>query len=178
VASGTQVTLSASGIDPAGGTLTYTWVAPAGIMLTPVAGTNGAQQTFLAPTVPAGSAPSTLSFNVTATSSASGLSASTNVPVVVNPIQDVVTITSAVYTTSKARLQVNVTDITPGITLTCTLNINNPATGKPYTAVMGPAVPAVVGNYSVTFTGINQPTKVTVTSTAGGTATSGVTKVR
>jgi len=100
------------------------------------------------------------------------------VPVVVNPIQDVVTITSAVYTTSKARLQVNVTDITPGIKLTCTLNINNPATGKPYTAVMGPAVPAAVGNYSVTFTGINQPTKVTVTSTAGGTASSGVTRVR
>ena len=62
-------------------------------MLTPVAETNGAQQTFLAPTVPAGSAPSTLSFNVTATSSASNLSASANVAVVVNPIQDVVTIT-------------------------------------------------------------------------------------
>ncbi len=178
VASGTKVTLNASGVDPAGGTLTYMWAAPAGITLTPVAGTNGAQQTFLAPTVPAGSAPNTLSFSVTGTSSASSLSANANVPVVVNPIQDVVTITSAVYTTSKARLQVNVTDITPGITLTCTLNINNPATGKPYTAVMGPAVPAAVGNYSVTFTGINQPTRVTITSSAGGTVSSGVTRVR
>ena len=177
VASGTKVTLSASGVDPARGTLTYIWVAPAGITLTSANG-DGSQQTFLAPTVPAGSAPNTMSFAVTAKSSASGLTATANVPVTVNPIQDVVTITSAVYTTLKARLQVNVTDITPGIKLTCTLNINNPATGKPYTAVMGPAVPAAVGNYSITFTGVNQPTKVTVTSTGGGSATSGVTRVR
>src|SRR3954469_7721594 len=177
VASGTKVTLSATGVDPAGGTLTYTWVAPQGITLTP-SGSNGAQQTFLAPTVPAGSAPNTLSFAVTVKSSASGLTASANVPVTVNPIQDVVTITSAVYRTSKAILTVNVTDITLGIKLTCTLNITNPATGKPWTAVMGPAVPAAVGNYSVTFTGINQPTNVTVTSSAGGSVSSGVTRVR
>ncbi len=177
VASGTKVTLSASGVDPAGGTLTYTWIAPQGITLTS-SGSGGSQQTFLAPTVPAGSAPTTLSFAVAAKSSTSGLTASANVPVVINPIQDVVTITAVVYTTSKAKLQVNVTDITPGIKLTCTLNINNPATGKPYTAVMGPAVPAAVGNYSVTFTGVNQPTKVTVTSSAGGTASSGTTRIR
>jgi hypothetical protein len=96
----------------------------------------------------------------------------------VNPILDVVTITSAVYRTLKGSLTVNVTDITPGIKLTCTLNINNPATGKPWTGVMGPAVPPAVGNYTIVFTGLNQPTKVTVTSTAGGTASSGVTRVR
>jgi hypothetical protein len=139
---------------------------------------NGSQQTFLAPTVPAGNAPNTLSFAVTAKSSTSGLTAVGNVSVVVNPIQDVVTITSAVYRTSKGSLQVNVTDITPGIKLTCTLDLINPATGKPWTAVMGPAVPAAVGNYSVTFTGINQPTKVTVTSSAGGSASTSVTRVR
>ena len=177
VASGTKVTLSASGVDPAGGTLSYTWVAPAGITLTAANG-NGSQQTFLAPTVPAGNAPNTLSFAVTAKSSTSGLTAVGNVSVVVNPIQDVVTITSAVYRTSKGSLQVNVTDITPGIKLTCTLDLINPATGKPWTAVMGPAVPAAVGNYSVTFTGINQPTKVTVTSSAGGSASTSVTRVR
>jgi hypothetical protein len=171
------VTLSASGVDPAGGTLSYTWVAPAGITLTSGNG-DGSQQTFLAPTVPAGNTPNTLTFAVTAKSSASGLTSVGNVNVVVNPIQDVVTITSAVYTTSKARLQVNVTDITPGIKLTCTLNITNPATGKPWTAVMGPAVPAAVGNYSVTFTGINQPTQVTVNSSAGGSASTAVTRVR
>ncbi|HEX3153224.1 MAG TPA: hypothetical protein VHV32_01305, partial [Candidatus Angelobacter sp.] len=177
VASGTKVTLSASGVDPAGGTLSYTWVAPAGITLTSGNG-DGSQQTFLAPTVPAGNTPNTLTFAVTAKSSASGLTAAGSVNVIVNPIQDVVTITSAVYTTSKARLQVNVTDITPGIKLTCTLNITNPATGKPWTAVMGPAVPAAVGNYSVTFTGINQPTQVTVNSSAGGSASTAVTRVR
>jgi len=73
---------------------------------------------------------------------------------------------------------VNATDITPGIKLTVTLNITNPATGKPWTAVMGPTTPPVQGNYTVTFTGMNQPTKVTVTSSAGGTASTAVTRVR
>jgi hypothetical protein len=171
------VTLSASGVDPGGGTLTYTWVAPQGITLTS-SSSDGSQQKFLAPTVPAGSAPNTFSFTVTGKSSTSGLSSTATVNVTVNPIQDVVTITSAVYRTLKGSMTVNVTDITPGIKLTCTLNVINPATGKPWTGVMGPAVPTAVGNYSIVFTGVNQPTKVTVTSTAGGTASSGVTRVR
>src|SRR5579884_1742294 len=177
VASGAKVMLSATGVDPAGGTLTYTWVAPQGVTLTP-SGTNGAQQTFTAPTVPSGSAPSTLSFAVTARSSASGLTATSNVAVTVNPIIDVVTITSAVYRTLKGSLTVNVTDITPGIKLTATMNINNPATGKPWTGVMGPTTPPAQGNYTIIFTGVNQPTKVTVTSSAGGSASSAVTRVR
>jgi hypothetical protein len=119
-----------------------------------------------------------LSFAVTAKSSVSGLTASTTVTVTVNPVLDVVTITSAVYRTLKGSMTVNVTDITPGIKLTCTLNINNPATGMPWTGVMGPAVPAAVGNYTIVFTGLNQPTKVTVSSTGGGAASSGVTRVR
>ncbi|HYX53818.1 MAG TPA: hypothetical protein VE783_10245 [Candidatus Limnocylindrales bacterium] len=177
VASGTSVTLNASGVDPAGGTLSYTWLAPQGVTLSASSG-DGSQQKFLAPTVPAGSAPSTFSFTVTAKSSASGLSSTATVNVTVNPILDVITITSAVYRTLKGSMTVNVTDITPGIKLTCTLDITNPATGKPWTGVMGPAVPAAVGNYSIVFTGVNQPTRVTVTSTAGGTASSGVTRVR
>jgi hypothetical protein len=178
VASGVKVTLSASGVDPAGGTLTYTWLAPQGVTLTPVAGTNGAQQVFAAPIVPPLSAPSTLSFAVTAKSSTSGLSATASVPVTVNPTIDSVTITNATYRTSKAALTVNASDSTPGIKLTCTLNINNPATGKPWTGVMGPANPPVPGTYSIIFTGLNQPTKVTITSTGGGSATSGITRVR
>jgi hypothetical protein len=177
VASGANVTLSATGVDPAGGILSYTWQAPAGITLT-ASGTNGAQQVFTAPSVPAGSPAKVLSFSVSATSSISGLTASTTVSVTVNPVLDVVTITSAVYRTSKSLLTVNVTDITPGIKLTCTLNTINPATGQPWTGVMGPAVPAVAGNYTSVFTGLNQPTKVTVTSTGGGAASSGVTSVR
>ena len=177
VASGAKVTLTATGVDPSGGTLTYIWLAPQGVALTS-SGNNGAQQTFTAPTVPAGSAPKPLLFTVTARSSSSGLTANAIVTVTVNPILDVVTLTSAVYRTLKGSLTVNVTDITLGIKLTCALNINNPATGKPWTAVMGPAVPPAAGNYSIIFTGVNQPTKVTVTSTAGGSASSGVTRVR
>jgi hypothetical protein len=178
VASGVKVTLSASGIDPAGGTLTYTWLAPQGVTLTPIAGTNGAQQVFAAPIVPPLSAPSTLLFAVTAKSLVSGLSATASVPVTVKPTIDLVTITAATYRTSKAALTVNASDSTPGIKLTCTLNINNPATGKPWTGVMGPASPPVPGTYSIIFTGLNQPTKVTVTSTGGGSASSGITRVR
>jgi len=44
------VTLTASGVDPNGGTLTYIWNAPAGITLTPTA-TDGSTQTFVVPTV-------------------------------------------------------------------------------------------------------------------------------
>jgi hypothetical protein len=177
VASGAAVTLTASGIDPSGGTLSYTWVAPGGITLTPVAG-NGAQQTFTAPTVPPLTAPSTLSFTVTALSSNTGLSSTTSVNVTVNPITDTVGITSATYTTTKASLTVNATDATPSVTLTCTLNTINPATGKPWTGVMGPTTPPVAGSYTIIFTGLTQPTNVTVTSTGGGSASSAVTRVR
>lgn len=178
VASGAAVTLSASGTDPASGTLTYAWVAPSGITLTPVSGTNGAQQKFTAPTVPPLTAPNTLSFAVTATSSVTGLSSTTNVSVTVNPVTDNVTISNATYKTTKATLTVNATDATPGVTLTCTLNTNNPATGKPWTAVMGPTNPPVAGSFTVDFTGLVQPTLVTVTSSAGGSASSAVTRVR
>jgi hypothetical protein len=180
VASGASVTLTATGVDPAGGTLTYTWTAPAGIVLTPVAGTNGAQQKFTAPTVPALSAASSLNFTVTATSSVAPnlSSAPATVTVVVNPVTDTITITNVVYRISKARLDVTVTDFTPGVTLTCTLDIINKATGKPWTAVMGPAIPAAAGTFATKFVNIPAPLRVTITSSAGGTATSGVTRVR
>ncbi|HEY2363591.1 MAG TPA: hypothetical protein VGK36_20900, partial [Candidatus Angelobacter sp.] len=177
VASFTTVTLSASGVDPANGTLTYAWVAPQGITLTPVAGTNGAQQTFSA-SVPAFTSPQTYTFSVTGTSSASGLtSPSASVGVTVNPVVDAITITSVTYRTGKAQLTVNATDNTPNVQLTSTLNVTDPATGQPYTGVMGPTSPPVPNNYTIIFTGVTQPTQVTITSNAGGKATSGVTKV-
>jgi hypothetical protein len=97
---------------------------------------------------------------------------------VVNPQTDDVTITAVVYRQAKARLIINVTDLTPNITLTCTLDIINQATGLPWTGVLGPAIPAAPGTYSVTFTNIEAPNLVTVTSSAGGSATSGVTLLR
>jgi len=177
VASASAVTLSATGVDPAGGSLTYTWTAPAGITLTPVAGTNGAQQTFTAPTVPAGTAATTFTFSVTATSTVAPNLTSTaaTVNVVVNPAADTVTITNATYRINKATLTVAATDTTPGVTLTCTLNEINQATGKPWTATM---TPAGGGTFNATFPNISAPSQVTVTSSAGGSATSPVTTVR
>jgi hypothetical protein len=115
---------------------------------------------------------------VTGTSSASGLtSPSASVGVTVNPVVDTITITSVKYRTSKAQLTVNATDNTPNVQLTCTLNVTDPATGQPYTGVMGPTSPPVPNNYTIIFTGVTQPTLVTINSTGGGKATSGVTQV-
>lgn len=178
VTSFTIVTLTASGVDPSGGTLTYTWVAPPGITLTPAA-PDGSVQTFSAPLVPTGSAPQSFTFAVTATSSTVGLAPSKGqVTVVVNPQFDVITITSVAYVSTKARLTVTVVDTTPGVTLTCTLDIINPATGLPYSGVMGPALPPAPGTYSIIFTNLPIPEQVTITSSAGGVATSPVTILR
>jgi hypothetical protein len=95
----------------------------------------------------------------------------------VNPVVDTITITSVTYRTGKAQLTVNATDNTPNVQLTSTLNVTDPATGQPYTGVMGPTSPPVPNNYTIIFTGVTQPTQVTVTSNAGGKATSGVTKI-
>jgi hypothetical protein len=177
VASAALVTLTASGVDPAGGTLTYNWTAPAGIKLSSA---TGKSVTFTAPTVPALTAASSLNFAVTATSSAGTklTSAPANVTVIVNPVADTITFTNVVYRQSKARLDVTLTDFTPGVILTCTLDIINNATGKPWTATMGPAIPAAAGTYATKFVNIPAPNLVTVTSNAGGKATSGVTRLR
>jgi hypothetical protein len=101
---------------------------------------------------------------------------------------DTVTITSVVYRTSKARLDVTatssivqaspsnctVTNLLPGCMKT-TLDIINVANGQPYAAVMQNLGN---GSYTVTFTGIPAPNLATVTSGNGGSAISGVTKVR
>jgi hypothetical protein len=79
---------------------------------------------------------------------------------------------------NKATVTVTATDNTPGVTLTCTLNGINHATRKPWTAVMGPASPPVAGTFTATFPNISAPSQVTVTLSAGGSATSAVTSVR
>lgn len=100
--------------------------------------------------------------------------------------KDVVTILSAVYRISKARLDVTASSsvgqgpIPPGCTLTnllpgcmkVTLDIINPSTGLPYAALMS----IVNGVYSVTFTGIPAPNLIIVQSGYGGSAQSGVLK--
>jgi len=178
VASGAPVTLTAVGVDPAGGALTFNWTAPAGIILTPAA-PDGSLQTFTAPLVPELTAPLSLTFQVTATSATSGLiSAPVNVTVVVNPQTDVVIVTSAIYLTRKARLGVTATDFTPGVTLTVTLDIINPATGLPVSAVMGPAIPGGPGIFDIEIDNLPPPNIITITSSGGGSTTTGLTVLR
>lgn len=177
VASGAAVALTATSIDPAGGPVTYTWVAPAGIVLTPAAA-DGSVQTFTAPIVPTLAGPTSFVFTVTGTSAASGLSGTATVTVIVNPQTDVVTITSVVYRQAKARLVITATDVTPNVVLTVTLDIINQATGLPWTGVMGPAIPAAPGTYSITFSNVDAPNLVTITSSGGGSASSGITLLR
>jgi hypothetical protein len=178
VPSGAPVTLTATGIDPAGGVLTFTW-APAAVPLAQGA-PDGSLQSFVAPTLPALSAPLPLTFTVTAKSSVSGLTGSATITILVNPSGDTVLInaTGVVYRTRKARLVVTATDFTPSITMTCTLDLVNPATGLQYTGLMGPAIPAAPGVYTITFSNVPPPNLVTVTSSAGGVATSGITFLR
>jgi hypothetical protein len=167
-------------VDPAGGTLSYTWVAPPGVVLTPAAA-DGSVQTFTAPILPPLSAPVPLTFTVTTTSSvAPNLTGTATITVVINPSGDFILInqTGVVYRTRKARLVVTATDTTPNIVMTCTLDTINPATGLQYTGTMGPAIPAAPGVYTITFSNVPPPNLVTVTSSAGGVATSGITFLR
>jgi hypothetical protein len=180
VASGALVTLSAIGVDPAAGALTFTWTQTGGpaVVLTPTAA-DGSVQTFTAPIVPELTAPLSLTFQVTATSAASGLvSTPAQVTVVVNPQTDVVIVTSAIYLTRKARLGITATDFTPGVTLTVTLDIINPATGQPYSAVMGQAIPGGPGAFDIEIDNLPPPNLITITSSGGGVTTTGLTVVR
>lgn len=196
VSSASPVTLNAVAVDPANGTLTYTWtqiastLAPPGpggqpgqidggsVTLTQVAA-DGSVMSFNAPTVPVLTPVMVFTFQVTATSSASGLiSAPATVVVMVVPESDRIVISNVVYRRTKGRLIVNVSDFTPGVTLTCTLDIINPATGLQWSGVMGPIIPFAQGVYSIRFSNIPPPNLVTITSSAGGTASSGVTALR
>jgi hypothetical protein len=147
------------------------------VVLTPAA-VDGSVQTFTAPIIPDLTAPTSLTFQVTATSSVSGATGSTTVTVVVNPQTDTVIVVGATYRTKKARLDITATDFTPGVTLTVTLDIINPATGQPYTAVMGPAIPGGPGIFDVILANVPSPNLITITSSGGGVATTGITVLR
>lgn len=180
VPSNAPVTLNASAVDPANGTLTFTWTQTGGdpMALTPAA-PDGSVQTFTAPSVPELTAAQVFTFSVTATSSASTLtSAPVTVTVIVQPVADTIVISNIVYRRTKGRLIVNVSDFTPGVTLTATLDIINPATGLPWSGVMGPIIPFAQGVFSIRFSNIPPPNIVTITSDAGGFAQGGITFLR
>jgi hypothetical protein len=100
------------------------------------------------------------------------------VTVIVQPVTDTIVISNVVYRRTKGRLIVNASDFTPGVTLTCTLDIINPATGLPFSGIMGPIIPFAQGVFSIRFSNIPPPNLVTITSDAGGIATSGITFLR
>ncbi|MGC2741737.1 MAG: hypothetical protein WA672_01015 [Candidatus Angelobacter sp.] len=182
VASGAPVTLSATCVDPADPvnapcSSTFTWTSPAGITLSSNAGST---VTFTAPTVPQLTPAQTFTFTVTATSSfaPNPVSTAATVTVIVRPATDQIVISNIVYRRTKGRLIVNVSDFTPNVTLTCTLDIINPATGLQWQGVMGPIIPFAQGVFSLRFSNIPPPNQVTITSDAGGFAQGGITFLR
>jgi len=103
-------------------------------------------------------------------------------------VADTVIITGVIYRISKGRLDVTatssiveaspntctLTNVLPGC-MKVTLDLINPSTGQPYAALMQNLGN---GSYTVTITGIAAPNLVTVTSGNGGSAVSGVTRIR
>jgi hypothetical protein len=187
VASGVPVTLSATCVDPAqapgaacNSTFTWTLVSPAALPPdASLSATTGSPVIFTAGTVPELTPAQSFTFQVTATSSVSNLvSAPATVTVIVQPATDKIVISNIVYRRTKGRLIVNVSDFTPGVTLTCTLDIINPATGLQWQGVMGPIIPFAQGVFSLRFSNIPPPNLVTITSDAGGFVQGGITFLR
>ena len=188
VASGAPVTLSATCVDPAqaagtpcNSTFTWTLVSPAALPPdASLSATTGSPVIFTAGTVPELTPAQTFVFQVTATSSVAPnlVSAPATVTVIVRPATDTIVISNIVYRRTKGRLIVNVSDFTPGVTLTCTLDIINPATGLQWQGVMGPIIPFAQGVFSLRFSNIPPPNLVTITSDAGGFAQGGITFLR
>ncbi|HEY2499418.1 MAG TPA: hypothetical protein VGK24_20340 [Candidatus Angelobacter sp.] len=177
VAGGVSVTLNASSVDPASiatPDVTFTWLSSGPAL----SSTTGASVSFTTPTVPALTPAQTFTFIVTGTSAATGLTGTATVTVIVQPVADQIVISNIVYRRVKGRLIVNVSDFTPGVTLTCTLDIINPATGLQWQGVMGPIIPFAQGVFSIRFSNIPPPNQVTITSDAGGFAQSGITFLR
>jgi hypothetical protein len=152
--------------DPNGLPLTYSWIQVAGPTVT-LTGPSTVSPTFTTP-----SKPSLLGFTLTVNN---GLISSTPslVTVTVNAaVNDSVIITLAEYRLAQQRLTINAT--------------SNIADGSPVLTVQGygpnkvgvPMTYAGGGLYTLVLTGVAQPDSVTVTSSFGGTATSGLTRIR
>ena len=164
VQSGTKVTLDGSAsFDPQGLPLTYSWKQVSGPAVTLVGATT-AKPTFTAP-----AATSSLVFSLVVSNGFLS-SAPSTVTVAVSRAPDTVIITNVLYRTAQQRYivtaQSTVTDGTP--VLTAKLS-SGPSAVMTF---------AGAGTYTVTFTGVSALASVTVTSSRGGSATSGVTQVR
>jgi hypothetical protein len=179
VASGGTVTLTANNVtNPSGLPLAYKWTitnAANGALYQTLTSTT-ASASFKAPVIAAGAAPVTLrvSLSLANTGSSTAPFVITNgASVTVSPtVGDTLTLTSAVYRQTKARLDVSVTSsqISASIMLTCKMSYLDRATGqlKTVSALM---TNGGGGSYTTTFTGFPFPTSIQVTSTGGGSLT-------
>jgi hypothetical protein len=169
VKSGVTVSLDGSAsFDPQALPLTYSWTQVSGPKVT-LTGANTAKPTFVAPNVGNGAGPQDV---VLALTVSNGFIVSTpaQVTITVQSVPDLITITLVEYRTSKQRLTVNASSsVTTGAaTLTCTI----PNLAPTVMTNLGK------GNYSVVFVGVPMVGSVTVTSSLGGSATSGITSIK
>jgi K319-like protein len=167
VSPGAVVTLDGSkSTDPGGTALTYAWTAPGGITLSDP---TAQKPTFTAPTPTTNSQSFVFTLVVTNAAGTASPPATTTVTVN-NPAvaKDIVTITTVEYRKDKQRLTVNATSS----------NLTAQLTLKGYAGL--PDVPLTIqaGVPTAILVGVPQPTTVTVVSNFGGSATSGITRLR
>ncbi len=176
VASGQLVTLSAAATsNPNNAALTFAWAQVSG---TPVllSGANTVAATFQAPLVAPGAA-SVLTFSVTVTGVGQPTSTDT-VVITVNPVvADIVGIGTVEYRTRALRLVIQATStaanaVPPAVLMAQSFD----RAGQPMMAPTQMSLAA--GAYTLTLVGALQPFTVRVTSNHGGTATSGITRLR
>ncbi|HYL81159.1 MAG TPA: hypothetical protein VEU07_10135, partial [Candidatus Acidoferrum sp.] len=177
VGSGALVTLTGTGLDGGAPPLTFAWTQTAG---TPVVLSQNATTgiaTFTAPLVAPGAA-ANLTFSLVVTNAAGVASAPSFVTVTVNPVAtDTVTISLVEYRRSNQRLTVNAgstasTAVPPANLTMQAFDANGVAQGPPQLMTLSG------GLYVVVISGVPQPTSVKVTSDHGGSATSGITRLR
>jgi hypothetical protein len=169
VRSGATVILDGrASFDPQGLSLAYAWTQLSGPKVT-LTGANTASPAFTAPNVGQGSGPSTLLFGLTVSN---GFLTSTQaqVTVTVQAFPDLITFTLIEYRTSRQRLTINASSSVTSGAAVLTATIPNHA----------PAVMTNLGrgNYSLVLVGVPAPFEVSVTSSLGGSATSGVTSFK
>jgi hypothetical protein len=191
--SGANGSFTLTGTDPNNpGTLPLTFaVAQSGtpalpsLVVTQSASGTGATVTFTAPTLPVNTVTSAvITLSITATNNLGQVSAPVSTTVTVKPLPDAVTITSAVYRTSKQRLDLGASSSVVSPNLVLTLQPYLTATGSMFT----PPAPATLtnqgnGTYIATFVGVPEPaippaTPIIITSNIGGSGVSGLTLIR
>jgi K319-like protein len=167
VSPGALVTLDGSkSADPGGAALTYAWTAPSGITLSDP---TAQKPTFTAPTPTTNS--QSLVFTLVVTNAGGTASPPATTTVTVNNpavAKDVVTITTVEYRKDKQRLTVNATSSNAAAQLTL----------KGYAGLPDTLLTIQAGVPTAILVGVPQPTTVTVTSNLGGSATSGITRLR